>query len=451
MKRSKKLLILLGVLVVVCLVTLIVSRIEIRKEEIKNSDETILALSTDSIDALSWRYNGTDLSFTRDDGWHYDGDAAFPVDEAKIDALLAQFEDFGAAFIIENVEDYGQYGLDDPLCTIDLTAGDTAYEITLDDYSTMDAQRYVSIGDGNVYLVTNDPLDVFDVTLDDLICNDSALSYASIDEVTFSGAENYTFTYLEEGGNSYRADDVYFTTQNGVEVPLDTALVTSYLKALKSLDFSTFVTYNATEDELAAYGLDDPTLTVTVQYTDEDDQTGTFVLHVARADTDSEDEDAVGYLRVGESPIVYQISADDFAALTDVSYDALRHLEVLSADFADVGQIDVTLDGASYTITCECSGDDRVFSYNDEEIDVTDLQSALEALSADSFTTASPTEKTEISLTLHLDLESEPVIQIDLYRNDGSTCLAVVDGAPVSLVQRSDVVNLIEAINAIVL
>ena len=37
------------------------------------------------------------------------------------------------------------------------------------------------------------------------------------------------------------------------------------------------------------------------------------------------------------------------------------------------------------------------------------------------------------------------------YRYDGNKCLAVVDGEPVSLVDRSHVVDLIEAVNAIVL
>ena len=40
---------------------------------------------------------------------------------------------------------------------------------------------------------------------------------------------------------------------------------------------------------------------------------------------------------------------------------------------------------------------------------------------------------------------------IALYRYDGEQCLAVVDGKPVSLIPRSYAVDLIEAVNAIVL
>lgn len=47
--------------------------------------------------------------------------------------------------------------------------------------------------------------------------------------------------------------------------------------------------------------------------------------------------------------------------------------------------------------------------------------------------------------------ENHPEVQIKLYRYDGSHCLAVVDGAPVSLVTRTSAVDLIEAVHAIVL
>ena len=79
------------------------------------------------------------------------------------------------------------------------------------------------------------------------------------------------------------------------------------------------------------------------------------------------------------------------------------------------------------------------------------LQSALENLSAASFTDEAPDQKEEISLTVHLDNEAHPTVQITLYRYDGEQCLAVIDGTPVSLIPRSSVVDLIEAVNTIVL
>ena len=133
------------------------------------------------------------------------------------------------------------------------------------------------------------------------------------------------------------------------------------------------------------------------------------------------------------------------------SYDDLRHREVLPADFADVSQLDISLENQTYTLISEKKDDTRAFFYQENELDMTGLQNALETLRADSFTGEAPDQKQEISLIVHLDRTGNPLIQIDLYRYDGTQCLAVVDGEPMSLVDRAAVVDLIESVNAIVL
>lgn len=479
MKRSKRLYILLGVLVVVCAGTYGVLQYEERKEEISNSDEVVLEISADDVTGLSWEYNSQTLSFHKDEIWTYDDDEAFPVSEEKIDELLDVFGEFRVSFVIEDVEDYAQYGLDDPVCTIDIETADETYEIQLGDYSTMDSERYVSIGDGNVYLVQEDPLDTYDAVLSDMIQNDETPSFGSaeIAQIQFSGSEDYQISYVEDSTDSYCADDVYFTEQDGETRPLDTSNVDSYLSVISNLDLTDYVTYNATEEELASYGLDDPDLTVTVQYTPEDDEDTeeneaveqTFVLNLSRdpeeaaaaaseaksgteESGDSEDsEEVTAYVRVGDSQIVYQLTTDQYNSLTAASYNDLRHQEVLTADFDDIQQIDISLEDQEYTIDVTEEDDEKTYSYGGEELDISDFQSALEALTADSFTDEEPADKEEIGLTLHLDNENYPEVTVDLYRYDGSYCLAVVDGEPVSLVERSYVVDLVEAVNAIVL
>lgn len=463
MKRAKKLYILLGVLAVALIATFVLMRHQERVEQIKNSGETILTLPTDSIQSVSWEQNDTTLAFHRGENWIYDADEAFPVDGEKIDNLLSRFENFAAAFIIEDVDDFGQYGLNDPVCTIDLEAGDESYTVTLGNFSNLDEQRYVSIGDGNVYLVADDPMDTFEAQLSDFIRNDEIPSFDTVSGIQFSGKESWSLSYEEDSADTYCADDVYFTQRDGKNRPLDTTLVKNYLSKVSGMDQGEYATYNATAEELASYGLDNPALTVTVDYEDEDGKTGAFTLHVspnpeekaaaeeAEANGEEEVPEVTGYARVGESQIVYKISAADCGALLAGGYDDLRHTEVLSADFADITQIDVTLENVVYTLTAEGEGDDRTWKCGEQDVDITDFQSALEALKADSFTSEAPTEKEEIRLTVHLDNENFPEVEIVLYRYDGASCLAVVDGESVSLVARSDAVDLIEAVNAIVL
>lgn len=469
MKRAKRIYVLLGVLAVVCVAAFAVVHYQEEQERIANTDEVILELDTDAVESLSWSYDDQSLAFHKDENWIYDDDEAFPVDEEKINALLEQFQAFGASFIIEDVTDYGQYGLDDPACTIDIATADTSYEIQLGDFSTMDSQRYVSIGDGNVYLVQNDPMDSFEITIRDLIDNDETPDFDQVSSIQFSGEDSYEAVWQEENTYTACADDHYFVQEGDAWLPLDTSRVESYLSAISSLDPEDYVTYTAGEEDLDAFGLDDPELTVTVQYTAEDEdgnQTAeTFTISVSRdpaerksaaaeteeADTEETEEDITAYVRIDDSKIVYQIAGTSYEKLMAAGYDDLRHREVFAADFDDVTGLEITLEGSTYQITSEGTGDNKTFSYGEEELEIGDLQSALESLTAASFTEESPDQKEEISLTVTLDNENVQEIQIQLYRYDGEQCLAVVDGEPVSLVPRSSVVDLIEAVNAIVL
>ncbi len=471
MKRSKRLYALLGILLVACVATFAVTQMEEGKEQIKATGEIILEVSSDDVQSLSWEYGETSLAFHKNEKWLYDEDEAFPVDEEKVHEMLEQFEAFGVSFIIEEVTDYSMYGLDDPECVINFATEDQTYTIELGDFSNMDEERYISIGDGNVYLAKVDPLEEFDAVLKDMIKHDEDLSYDSVTQIKFEGEENYTIFYEEESTATYCADDVYFTEKNSETLPLDTDRVGTWLESLTTLNPTDYVTYNATEEELESYNLVDPELTITVDYTSEDKDgkeiSDTFVLSISRNPeelaaaeeaeaNDEEAEEVTAYVRIGESQIVYKISEVSSNSLRAVSYNELRHREVLPADFEDIYQIDVTLEGADYTIAVdgEDKDDERIWKYNEDEVEIDDLQDALETLGAeysDDFISDKPSEKKEINLTFHLDNEHHPEVKIELYRYDGEDCLAVVDGQTFALVPRSDAVDLIEAVNAIVL
>ena len=470
MRKATKLYALLGVLLVVCIAAFAVSRYEEKKEQIKNSGEVILEIPTESVTALSWTNESGTFSFTKDETWVYDEDNAFPVDEEKINDLLEQFTSLAAAFAIDDVEDFAQYGLDEPICTIHITAGEETYTVELGDFSKMDEQRYVSIGDGKAYLVSHDPLDEFDSVLRDMILDDTIPEFDTVKQIAFSGEESYTISY-DEGGTSICADDVYFTDGT----PLDTDTVNEWLTALRSLDLTNYVSYSATGEELQTFGLDNPALTVALDYSSSSDEdgnetdSGTFVLHLSQnpeeqaayeeAIANEEDvlPDVTCYARVGDSQIVYQITQSEYDTLTDVSCDALRHQKVFTADFDTVTSIDVTLEGENYTFICTPPEDaddtdtEGTWTYQGVEFDIFDFSYALRALSATSFTDEAPTGQEEISLTLHLDNEDFPTFTLTLYRLDGESCIACVDGEPIAFVSRDKAVDLIEAVRAVTL
>lgn len=464
MRKAKKLYILLGVLLAVCLAAFGVSQYEEKKEQIKNSGELILELPTDSVTALSWEYDGKSLSFTREEnGWCYDEDAAFPVDEEKINELLEPFTALSAAFVIEEVEDYGQYGLDSPECTICLTAEETEYTIALGDFSQMDEQRYVSLGDGKAYLAVSDPLETYDVELSDLICNDTLPELEYVSKITFAGVENYSIDYREDG-KSICAGDVYFIEEN----PLDTDNVEDYLNSLETLSLATYVTYNATETELKGFGFEEPDITITVEYRTEESSTETETMTVQIARNPSElaeyqaavenEEDTLPsvtcYARINGSQIIYKTTQTKYNTLTDVSYDSMRHQTLFSGNFDTVKAMDVTLDGETVSFLLEENEEedaDAVWKYGDAEIDISQLKSELLSVKASEFSQDAADGQEEIALTLYLDNEDFPAFTLKLYRYDGDSCRATIDDVPIGLVSRSQTVDLIEAAREIIL
>lgn len=488
MNRSKRMIVLLCVLVVACAATFAMMHYEQRKEKIQATDQVILELPPEDVQTLSWQYEEESLSFHRgEDGiWRWDEDESFPVDEDAINNLLNWFNSLGATFVIEDVEDYSQYGLEDPECTITLSTQEESYTVTLGAFSQMDSQRYLSVGDGNAYLMGEDPMDDFQITIRDLIHNDETPTLTDVTSLEFSGLESYQVSYEEDSGKSYFSDDVYFTGNQA----LDTTRVKSYLRTLEGLSLTNYATYNASSEELTAFGMDDPELTIAVNYKvesedeDADEAEERFTLHVSRdpeavkeaeaaqaaADAgeteEAEEVEIPCYVRVGDSPIVYEITESQYNSLTKVSYNDLRHQEAFWADFDDVTQVDVTLDGASYCLTTteiseekedekqdkKKDDDEEIhWYYHGEEIQMDDFRSALTNLVAEDFTDEKATGKEEIRLTLHLENENFPEVEIQLYRYDGSNCLAVVDGTPTALIKRVYVVDLMEAVNAIVL
>ena len=485
MKRYKKLIILLGVLALACVAVFIVSRINVYKENISSTVETIVTIDTDEVTALSWSYGESSFSFHKDTEnsteeesiWLYDDDEAFPVNETKISDLLYSFKEFNTEFTIEDVEDISMYGLDEPMCVITITAGETVYELEFGDYSTMDQERYVSIGDGKVYLASKDPTDSYDLELADMIEDDDIPKFSEVSDVTFAGMENYEIFSDDTGTLSWCSDDIYFTDDNA---PFDTSKVTKLLSNYYNMDQDTYVTYNATEEELAQYGLDDPELTMTVNYVSEtiesEEEDGedekiysTFVVSLSRSAEDkqaiaeaeeSEEETEAdisgeGYVRVGQSQIIYKISAADFTTLTSVSYDSLRHEKLFTADFGQAIQVDAEIGGVQYSFVYKENEEDEdadgAFCYGETEISLSDFETALTAIKYSEYSDTAAEGEAEISLKLYLDNEDFPEIDIVLYRYDGTSCRAEVNGQMTGLVSRSSVVDLVETVNAIVL
>lgn len=454
MKRSKRIIILAVVLVLLTAATLALNLYEGKQEQIRVSGQVIVQIPAEEVESVSWiNYRDETFSFRKEAGqWIYEDDPSFPVDEGKIADVLTPFENYSASFIIEQVEDYDQYGLTDPKLTLTINTADRSFTLKQGGFSIMDSQSYIDIGDGNVYLVKESPEEYVETTLPGMLKHDDTPVLESASQITFSGAENYTISSKVENTNIENPEYSYSTVIDGKAVSLDSEKVETFLGNVTLLRLIEYTTYNASAQDLKAYGLDKPVLTITIQ----NDASGECHIEIGEVTAEAKTEESAPtvsrYVRIGDSRIVYILSENDYEKMSAVSVDTFRHPEVIQADMTAISRMEVLLEGQTHTFLYTPPAEESQlgsWSWNDATIDVSPVGKALYALSADSFTRQTPKGKEEISMKLYTG--ETLTVTLQLYRYDGKTCLAVVDGEPLSLVPRASAMALVEAVQAIVL
>ena len=147
------------------------------------------------------------LSLSTEKKVGYSEDEEFPVDEERWMSYYPLR--IRCIFTIEDVKDYGQYGLMIlfalSICQLRINPMKSCWVITA---RWMHSDMYLS--DGNVYLVKDDPLNYHKAELKDLIDNDDPPKFKDVEEIHFAGAETYRIIYEEDSENTYR-DEMFIS------------------------------------------------------------------------------------------------------------------------------------------------------------------------------------------------------------------------------------------------
>jgi len=463
-KRTRNLLILAGALLCICGVIVVENAVTRHVDTISTIDEIVLQTDVDALTEVSWTKDDASLTFLRtEEGWKNSEDEAFPVNQMTLAGLLDHLKEVHACFVIEDVEDFGQYGLDEPQGTITLKTADSETTVSLGAYSTMDSNRYISIGDGKVYLIEDDLLDALSTERDDFMQHSEIPSISSVEQLTVSGNTTLNAVHDEDGVYTYTDAYHYYDVQNGVYEPLKDALVSSYTSNLLGLELRDYVTYNATAEDLETYALNEPAYTITLSGTDSDENAVFFTLDVGTVETPAEDEDSepttTAYARLNGSSIIYLLSAEQYQAVSACSFDELRPPEVFSLDWDIVTKITGKVDGTEICIekgfpekeeedSDESSDEDAepVFVLNGKEASVLSLKNAVNSLEITKYTEEKHGSSLELSLTIVQDNEVTPTLDLSVYTCDGSECLVVLNGTTLGRISRSQMVDLREAL-----
>lgn len=473
MKRGKKLLILTLALVIVAGAAFAAVKF-IPDEDVEATEaEVIFSLDADAATALSWTREGETLSFENSGGgWVYAGDADFPLDVSYINTMLGSLAELTSSKTIEAPDDLAEYGLEEPECSISVTA-EAETTIDIGDETSLDGLRYVSIGDGNVYLVSSDLLTSFSCGLYDLVAKEAIPDMSDL--VSFSvetASGTLDIVYLEDSGLAYTDRYSWFSLAGSEYTALDTDLTESLVSLVTGLAWGECVDYDAELKDLGDYGLDTPAVTVCVSYietteveTNETDEDGEPVYETREEERSftlelgSYAEDGGCYARIAGSGMVYLVDEEICGSLLYAGASSLLPEDIILLDWDKTTGFDITLDGETYSVDMELVEEtdedgstllDYAFSLDGEDVDFTGVLQQLEALSSSgSAESAGDLPGEEIAFTFHRDSGSFPEVELVIYGYDSASCVAVLNGGSARFVPREDVQAIVEAVEAL--
>ena len=189
----------------------------------------------------------------------------------------------------------------------------------------------------------NDTVYTCSISCMDDIKADEIAHFARIDSVnTVWNSKYYSFSLASKDGSSLvlnkdRSVDVYSedeTDENGDKVPnvvwnasvnggeayevTDTTDLSSVRNAL-DITYDGCLEYKSDDKTLAAYGLDDPTCTIKIGYTDENDKDSVITLTIGTLDSDnktysikSDKSDAIYYITSSKADAIKNCFSYDF-------------------------------------------------------------------------------------------------------------------------------------------
>lgn len=320
MKQKRNLIVLLGVLVVVMLAYVGVTKYTEAKAEAEAEAEALLAeentiyvsdLDYSSIVEVTFYYT-EELTFELvDDTWLYAENPTVPITDTYISYIVSDYSTLIAERDLSGGEEISAYGLDEPSYYVILT-DDTGTETTFYIGDAADTGYYLTIGDkSSVYTVDSGYLSDICYSLMDFVVDDTFPSIESTEmtEVTITQGE-LGITYTAED-----SDDL-LTIATGIT----------------SLLFDTCVDVDGS-DHLEDYELDEESrITIYIQYevevesettddTEEDSEeveveteTKEAILYVGTYDFDYD----TFYVQVDGSNLIYEVDGATMRSLMNM-------------------------------------------------------------------------------------------------------------------------------------
>lgn len=306
MNRKKMMpLVVLAACVVVLAVLLAV--LQFSQPEETTQGIALCDFAADQIDKVSYSGNNVEVTLLKgsEGDWMMESDPALPLDQDIVTNLIEKFAGLTAQRQLQD-EELAEIPAwsDTPLMVFEISSGETARKLTVDQANDVADIYYVYDENGVVYTVNQTDLAGICKTPQDLY-KAQTLTDKAIEDVSTMQVGDLQFTQTD-GAWTLTDDPSYPLDQDAVEKMANTVC-----------GAQTEWSITAPEAD-SAYGLDDPDVTATLRFTD-----GTSLT--VRFGNLTEDDDTRCYLASSDAQtVVYEVSADyktAFAVTKDTLYD----------------------------------------------------------------------------------------------------------------------------------
>jgi hypothetical protein len=525
MKKGKRLLLLIAVIAVFIAGALALKSMNAAREAADKAAATeekpvVLSVDKNSLTEISYTNGGETLRFTKaEDHWQYASDPAFPLNESKVIAMADALSSLTASRKVSDTLDQAEdYGLKTPSCAVTAALADgTKYTLYFGDKNTVTNDTYAYVdGSQTVYTVASSVASKFSSKLYGLIADEAfpTIDASSISNIAYAAADKSLklINFPQGTDKSYSSMYTWFSEgENGALTPLDDEKMNTYLEGVTGIAPAGTVDYEATQEELAAYGLDAPAATITVDYSVSHQEsvpkaTGTAAPSVTPALTDDaaavipgtstiapegtavqaspsatpemetvtvkepkqiiiylgkKAEDGSYYMRHSDSKRVFEISGDTYTKLTDLVLENLRTSQICLIPIDTVNGLTFTMDGktSDFAITRTKTTDkdgktvtETIYKMGDTEIGKDAFKSfytSLIGLEKEKAADQAASGQPYITATFRRNTANFKEMTLSLYPYDSSFYMAEFNGESGMLVNKRDVEALAAAFGAL--
>lgn len=266
-KKGKGLLFAVLILIVLLVLYFVIDLQQKKSDQEAETEETEesslpVSVTEDEISKVTVKNGDVTMTYVKsDDTWTYQEDPDFPLDESAVNTKMNRLTTLSVDRVLESPEDLSEYGLDKPQQEVTVLKTDgTTFTLYIGNQNSSNNDFYVKVDDGaDVYTMPSSSVNAFDMQPYDVAKADSfpTLESTNIRNIKVEKEDGTVEFSSDESGTSWTVKD-----QDGNEETAGATAASDLTNAVSSLTYKKFIDYKG--DDLAQYGLDKPTETVTV-------------------------------------------------------------------------------------------------------------------------------------------------------------------------------------------